>query len=139
MALFKPHERHDENGAVSLEMALTAPLLLLFVAGIAGLGHALCLKQQLTAEVLTLARGCSLRDRSSDCRAQVEQQMQAGYQRWCDPLTVTLEPLALPQLERPALQLEASCSYSAGLGGHSLARKGVTFGTLRAVALVPDR
>ena len=128
-----------ESGVVSLEMALTAPLLLLFVAGIAGLGHALCLRQQLTAEVLVLARGCSLEgSNTADCRARVEQQMRASHGQWCDPLTVTLEPLAMPQIERPARQLEASCRYSAGIGSRSLARKGVTLGMLRAVALVPD-
>ncbi|MCH5377140.1 MAG: pilus assembly protein [Planctomycetes bacterium] len=105
--------RHVRAGAVTVEFALTLPIMLLLVLGIMEFGRAMMVEQMLTNAAREAAR-CGVLDGSSDTevRAAVADYLATGGIAATD-VTITIDPADLTAARKgTAVSVELSVPYN---------------------------
>ena len=133
------NRRRGERGAVSLEMALLLPILLLLVLGLATLGHAMTVRFMLSSAAYDAARLCTLSGKQSQACAKAAMTKKLGKSiNWCKPLNVTGKMYTeAGYTDVKSFEVNATCAYKGAVGTKFLASYKITLVTLRARAVMP--
>ncbi|MBK8481647.1 MAG: pilus assembly protein [Proteobacteria bacterium] len=139
--------RGDE-GIVSVELAILAPLLLLLIYGALTIGGAVYARHALFEAAGTTARLCALQP-DVDCRALATQCSLGQLGSVCAELATSCRPVIVEQADRLQLrQLDGSatiaaasvqlgCTFVGSIGGEFLAEHEIRITHFSASALVP--
>ncbi len=132
-------QRRNESGAVSLEMALLLPILLLLVLGLATLGHAMTVRFMLSSAAYDAARLCTLSGKQGSACAQAAMKKKLGKSaNWCSTLSINGKAYAeAGYTQVNSFEVNATCAYKGAVGTKFLASYKITLATLRARAVMP--
>ena len=106
------HHHDREQGVVSLEMALSMPILILVFFGVFVFTHAFYLRFVMTARVHDVARVCAIRKlEMGACQAHANEQF-ASLGRFCDGLLVEARVEAIAGVDNVrGVELTVTCPY----------------------------
>ena len=130
---------HHEQGAVSLEMALLLPVLLLLVLGLATLGHAMTVRFMLSSAAYDAARTCTLQGKPTSLCARTIMKKKLGKSlNWCSTMQVSVKNASEPGYTSVrSFEVSSTCAYKGAVGTKFLASNKITLVTLRARATMP--
>lgn len=136
MSSILPRRAEEEAGAVSVEMALSLPVLVFFFLGVTAFTHAAYMRYVITGQAHAAARACRLgRFDEGKCTTEAKRLM-PGSDKSCDDFAVVPHIGPFAGLEQTKLlRLKVECKYNLFAGFFK--RIGVPLLDLSVTVVVP--